>query len=312
MLCTMSLPCNQPALEYCNASHRVCSSVRQSCAIPSCLSGCRDPPTRRAFRSAPARPPCRSRLQGCSTACPRPPHRRRLHGWTRSRTIDRSGRGHRWIERGAGGRQSTPSDALGSALRFFGAAAFAFVGVAFFGFASSASFSSPSSSESSFLPFFGAAFFGAALFGAALSGAAFLLGSSSSSKACAYAHMHTRDRVCACECASTQMPTVTRTGRPTHFCVYCFALWCCMFVCMGFCVRVCVCVCVCGCVPHASMDVHVCVRACMYYVCIYAGMYLCTYVLMHACTHACMYYMCTTRTPTLTHLLLRLTEPVIS
>ena len=31
-------------------------------------------------------------------------------------------RGHRWIERGAGGRHSTPSDALGSALRFFGSA----------------------------------------------------------------------------------------------------------------------------------------------------------------------------------------------
>ena len=66
-------------------------------------------------------------------------------------------RGHRWIERGAGGRHSTPSDALGSALRFFGSAAFdsaiaklAFFGVAFFGF----SFSSPSSSESSFSPGF--------------------------------------------------------------------------------------------------------------------------------------------------------------
>jgi hypothetical protein len=71
--------------------------------------------------------------------------RRIVAACTDARARSRSQRrGHRWIERGAGGRQSTPSDALGSALRFFGAAAFAFVGVAFFGFASSASFSSPS------------------------------------------------------------------------------------------------------------------------------------------------------------------------
>ncbi len=156
MLCMMSLPCNQPAWNA--AMHPIVSAVSDTVTRAQYLFDRQVVETLR--REKRLDPLLRVRLVEavCEVAQRLVLIRHIFAACTDALARSRSqSRGHRWIERGAGGRHSTLSDALGSALRFFGSAAFdsaiaklAFFGVAFFGF----SFSSPSSSESSFSPGF--------------------------------------------------------------------------------------------------------------------------------------------------------------